>query len=599
MMQLVRGRGRFNGVASALGSSEFLSLPVLASLPAAVLIATFMYDVVAHQASVFGWLVLGLVPSLLVIAALVAFTKAVRPTGWTTPHPVVAVAVYFVAGLIRGAVADALSMLWDEQFQGTALLAREVGVVPRVIASALIVTVAMSGTCVLAFERRRHKRERSQLESRRIQLLVLSATMAERVAQARRELIAQTQEQLGPAMDRVRGRLLQLSQGDPGGTAIVDELASVVTTLVRPMSHSLGDPETSPVVAALSTPAPNERLRINEPIDIVTALSPTAVVLTTLVTVATSGASAFTGLVTPSGQLVVLTIVTSLTIWGLLTVVRLSWPTRHRVMPLGHALIYLTGIYLLVLGVLPAVAVAFRQYLEGPSNALHALALVGRTFLALVISLIVIIAAQRQSFERQLIAINAELAALVATLRRELWLIRRSMALTLHGPVQSALLSSAMLLSREDSTASDLDEARIRIERALQTIADTEVERPDLTGALASLTRLWSQSATITTTVEAQASHQLGNDPGLTAVVIEVVREATSNALRHGNAAHVNVEIGVQRDGGLWVHVTDDGNGLPVDPQPGLGSRTLAEVAVSWTRTSDPTGTHLAVCLGA
>ena len=172
------------------------------------------------------------------------------------------------------------------------------------------------------------------------------------------------------------------------------------------------------------------------------------------------------------------------------------------------------------------------------------------------------------------------------------------MALTLHGPVQSALLSSAMLLSREDSTASDLDEARIRIERALQTIADTEVERPDLTGALASLTRLWSQSATITTTVEAQASHRLGNDPGLTAVVIEVVREATSNALRHGNAAHVNVEIGVQRDGGLWVHVTDDGNGLPVDPQPGLGSRTLAEVAVSWTRTSDPTGTHLAVCLG-
>jgi ferrous iron transport protein B len=61
------------------------------------------------------------------------------------------------------------------------------------------------------------------------------------------------------------------------------------------------------------------------------------------------------------------------------------------------------------------------------------------------------------------------------------------MALTLHGPVQSALLSSAMLLSREDSTASDLDEARIRIERALQTIADTEVERPDLTGALEAL----------------------------------------------------------------------------------------------------------------
>jgi len=598
MMQLVRGRGRFNGVSSALGSSEFLSWPVLASLPAAVLIATYMYDVVAHQASVSGWLVLGLVPSLLVIAALVALTKGLRATWWTTPHPVVAVAVYFAAGIIRGAVALALSTLWGEQFQGTVLLAREVGALPRVIASALIVTVAMSGTCVLAFERRRHERERSQLESRRIQLLVLSATMAERVAQARRELIAQTQAQLGPAMDRVRGQLLQLSQGDPGGAAIVDELASVVTTLVRPMSHSLGDPETSPVVVALSTPAPNERLRVNEPIDIVTALSPTAVALTTLVAFVTGGASVFTGLVTPSGQFVVLIIASSLTIWGLLTVVRLRWPTRHRVMPLGYALIYLTGIYLLVLGVLPAVAVAFRQYLEGPSNTLHALALVGRTFIALVISLIVITAAQRRLFERQLIAINAELAALVATLRRELWLIRRSIALTLHGPVQSALLSSAMLLSREDSTASDLDEARIRIERALLTIADTDVEPPDLTGALASLTRLWSQSATITTTVEAQASHQLGHDPGLTAVVIEVVREATSNALRHGNAAHVTVAIGVQDDDGLWVHVTDDGNGLPVDARSGLGSRTLDEVAVSWTRTSNPSGTHLAVCLG-
>ncbi len=596
MMRNVSERDRLSGISSALGSSEFLSLPVLASLPAAVLIATFMYDVVAHQVSVIEWLVLGLAPSLLAVAGLIAFKKFARPTSWTAPHPGASVAVYFTAGLLRSGLAIAISTLWDQQFHRVTGLTGDLGMAPRVLGSALVVTVAMTLTCVLAFERRRHEREKTHLESRRQQLLVLSATMAERVWQAKRELITETQEQLGPAMDTVRGRLIQLSQGDPAGAAVVDELAAVVTTLIRPMSHSLGDPETSPVVVALSTPAPNERLRLEEPIDIVKALPPTAVAITSLITFAIGGATALTGLMTPSRVLAVLSIVTSVVIWGLLTLVRINWPSRFRSLPLGYALIYLTGIYLLVLGILPMVA--FRQYLAGPSNAMHAFALVGRTLLALIISLLVIIAAQRHSFERQLVAINADLTILVTTLRRELWLIRRRMALTLHGPVQSALLSSAMLLSREDSTTGDLNEARARIERALLTIADTEVENPDLAGALSSLTRLWSQSATLTTTVTPQATEQLAHDADMTSVVIEVVREATSNALRHGNAANVDVAITVREREGLWVHVTDDGNGIPDDALPGLGSRTLDEVALRWTRTNDSTGTLVAVYLG-
>ena len=596
MMRNVTHRHRLSTVTSALGSSDFLSLPVLASLPVTVLLVTFMYDVVAHQASVLKWLVLGLVPSLLVVAGLTALKKVGQPTTWTSPHPGVAVAVYFAAGLLRSALAIAMSTLWDHGSRGVTVSAGDLGVAPRALGSAVVVTVAMSLTCVLVFERRRHERERTHLESRRQQLLVLSATMAERVAQAKRELIAETQEQLGPAMDTVRGRLIQLSQGDPAGAAIVDELAAMVTTLVRPMSHTLGDPETSPLVIALSTPAPHERLRLEEPIDIVKALPPTAVALTTLATFTIGGASVLTGLMTPSRDLIALSIVTSVVIWGLLTLIRMNWPSRFRSLPLGYALVYLTGIYLVVLGILPMVA--FRQYLEGPSNAMHVFALVGRTLLAVMVSLLVIIAAQRKSFEQQLIAINADLTTLVTTLRRELWLIRRWMALTLHGPVQSALLSSAMLLSREDSGTSDLNEARARIERAILTIADTEVKSPDLNGALSSLRRLWSQSATISTTVTPQATAQLANDAGMTAVVIEIVREATSNALRHGNAANVDVAIRVQGRDGLWVHVTDDGDGISDDARPGLGSRTLDEVALHWTRTGSSTGTHLAVCLG-
>ena len=53
--------------------------------------------------------------------------------------------------------------------------------------------------------------------------------------------------------------------------------------------------------------------------------------------------------------------------------------------------------------------------------------------------------------------------------------------------------------------------------------------------------------------------------------------EATTNAVRHAGAAKVRVNIGYRE--GVTLSVVDDGDGLAVDVNPGVGLRGMSDRA--------------------
>jgi signal transduction histidine kinase len=89
--------------------------------------------------------------------------------------------------------------------------------------------------------------------------------------------------------------------------------------------------------------------------------------------------------------------------------------------------------------------------------------------------------------------------------------------------------------------------------------------------------------------INPSASVLLDADDGLRRCVIEICREAASNAIRHGHAKTVDFEV--KLTGGLIdLRATDDGEGISSVALPGLGSEMLDDTCMKWQLSALPQG---------
>jgi signal transduction histidine kinase len=206
----------------------------------------------------------------------------------------------------------------------------------------------------------------------------------------------------------------------------------------------------------------------------------------------------------------------------------------------------------------------------------------------------------------------AEMQQLTESLHREvaganaaLWAQRRHLARVLHGPIQSALhaatLRLALSLKENLPLETALTHAKEAIERALQALDLTQdaalPHTVNLAEGITRITGLWDGVAHIELETAGQVSDDLAADPVLTEALLQILTEACSNAVRHGHATHIAVQIG--KDGAdIRMVVTD--NGRPTKPgEAGQGTALLDEIALDWDRTHDPSGTCLTVTLAS
>jgi two-component system sensor histidine kinase UhpB len=68
-------------------------------------------------------------------------------------------------------------------------------------------------------------------------------------------------------------------------------------------------------------------------------------------------------------------------------------------------------------------------------------------------------------------------------------------------------------------------------------------------------------------------------DPESELVIYRVAQEALTNVARHANADSARLQLGTDDGGSLVLTVSDDGDGLPADGEPGTGIRGMGERA--------------------
>ena len=194
--------------------------------------------------------------------------------------------------------------------------------------------------------------------------------------------------------------------------------------------------------------------------------------------------------------------------------------------------------------------------------------------------------------------IDRELVQSIAASRQSAQLARES-ARILHGSVQTRLIACAIVIEQAaeigdlDAFQSALREAREVLrapargdERSETTLAEEVQRKVGLWAGLCSI------DVVIAPDVETM-SGRLARDAG------RVVEEGLSNAIRHGLAKEIVVQVGLVGVGvedGVVVVVDNNGTGLS-NGHRGLGSSMLDSVSSSWELSALDPGSRLRVVL--
>jgi signal transduction histidine kinase len=101
---------------------------------------------------------------------------------------------------------------------------------------------------------------------------------------------------------------------------------------------------------------------------------------------------------------------------------------------------------------------------------------------------------------------------------------------------------------------------------------------------LAQITDVWDGVCEIRFEISDEMRIELRASSSVAVCVLEVIREATSNAIKHGGATEILVSVKpTSRDSLLLVEILNNGKLPDAESEAGYGSQLLSEVTYSWS----------------
>lgn len=237
-----------------------------------------------------------------------------------------------------------------------------------------------------------------------------------------------------------------------------------------------------------------------------------------------------------------------------------------------------------VIPVLPTYLVAINFYPNTKTAAVFGSALV-------YVSLIVVgILALLDSFDYEarlyrnlLEEQNEELALEAALFEQQLWVARRNWSLVIHGTVQASLTAALTRLNVPDADKKTLDLAKKDLERAIAALSTPPSLDVKFAPAIKEIVATWQGVCDIDVQIDSAIKKIVAKDSRLSMCVNEILKEAVSNAVRHGDARTAKVSLNLADEGVLNLTVTNDGYAPRIGGRKGLGSNLLDELTVNWS----------------
>lgn len=217
-------------------------------------------------------------------------------------------------------------------------------------------------------------------------------------------------------------------------------------------------------------------------------------------------------------------------------------------------------------------------------------------FLALVFTvsgmgLVVTHEYNQEDFLAKLRKNNARVEAELGLLNQKLWVERRRWALTIHGTVQASLTAALARLKASDQlTPSEIKRIAQHVDQAKRGLSGPKTRTFDLPIALKQQVNTWRDIIDVKVDTKSENFALLSKDIWASYCANEIIKEALSNAFKHGGASKVGVSFETENQGFITIQVSNNGRTVSRRPQKGLGSQLLNEIAFPWSLTPDPKG---------
>lgn len=547
-----------------LGAAQSLVV-LVGALVLSVLNVPYMFP---GAISELGWQ--ALLAVLVADAVVLGPLLGTRVLGWPRRVPsMVLLAVLIALGGIRGVLLGELL-----RALGVPGITVERVLIGATLFSAILVLLVIGIDAVYAAVRRQH---RIDWLTQAVGETVDGAAEIMRIERER--AVADVRSAVQSALDRLAGQTPQ---------AAADDLRTVAHHVVRPLSHAL--------VSSLP-PAPARPVKVTEyrldPRALLSRATASGRVPAVRLGAVAGGVSLTYHLLMPNAGLAwQASVLSGMAVAGLAALCNALFAARlSRLAPVSRGIglsCELVGIGLVIFAGFWPVSQGIGQFLI--SNALFT-PVVGWALL-----LTQAVSASHRADQEELTCLESRLEWEVARCNAMLRGQRRQLARVLHGPVQAAL--NAALVRVERIAGPDVGEhiaaeVTTSVGQALAQLTVSGEPGVNLAVTIQRTQGLWRGVCDVRVMDPSHQVLAVQADPVAAQAIADIVTEGCSNAVRHGRATTVTVQLSRPHADVIRVRITDDGSGLGRDTQAGLGTAMLQAATLSWRRTSDPAGTIL------
>lgn len=551
-----------------LGTSDSVSWPVFWLTLIAGIIGNFS----AVQTGAALWIrILIIVAAQIALFTPLILVRILLLNKATRPHPYIVIAAFILAVLSRALTVIFLNYYFFPQDETTAL--------ERILGNFLNVGMVLVVSAYVVNVIRERRYQIAQLES-------LNAELEQSINTVSSELTSRNDATVDRIRDVLEKELDRLDSDNPSGSLAA--LHETATYVVRPLSHELAKemPDVTHVRIATDATATNwgqvlDRIIRGKPFRPV--LTAAFMSLEVIAVVATLVGVAAVMIPIPLVQIV------------LLAAANLIFERLSR---------NLNVIWRLILALLLAVIVGalvgwgvWYGLSSGPRGwALGIAAATITVVLAIVVSIGSGVTRERDAVIVELTNSARELERSLTRRKQTQWLQNKSLSRALHGPVQTAVNAAAIKIDgalREGNVSAEMIEnIRQELLESLDVLGNTDGGVITLDTGIHRIEKTWDGICEVSVSISAGASDQLDSDVIIRSCFIDMVTEAVSNAVRHGQATEVGISAKLE-DGELVLDVRDNGSIALVANAPGLGSNLLDDCTSFWSIESTGSGHHL------
>ena len=502
------------------------------------------------------WLgvLVGLISHLVTGAVLVAAKFTILRNTHKKSRPITTLSVFALAGAARG-----FSVAWGLEFFG---ITAQADFEERMRAGAVIILIWFAVSAVMVDGIRNYRKTFAELSDKFEKVQLLREQGAEK--------LRGTQNQL---TEQIR---LTLSDALRAGSSSSD-IHKSVDSLVRPLSHriQLADPKLE-----IEVKVPRRRLRLAPVLRTAINEVPFNPLWVILMSVLGTLSSRF-------WQVGPTALIDSLAIVAVISAFFLA------ARKLG-----LKGIWTLPVWFVTGITVAAAPLLIAGSLGPASVSDVMLLSLNVVIpaAIVSFIGAFDRESDRNLERLEDAVSMLewqTSSFEQREWVQRQRISRFVHSELQSRLRAFALRMDFAGREPNEEELLQLRQECDRSLLAESRQQ--DFSLFLDDIRKLWHGVLEIEVQAEEQVFDELAKDPYCSAAAIEVVREAFSNAVRHGKANKAILTLELEGDPSeplrLGIKVLD--NGVLQRGSEGFGLKTIKELSRDYELTKTDSGTLL------